>query len=79
MTARHDASPPYVRFLSSLIRPFPDFDFAFVRPLRAKAVALTKQYTLAPAPVQAPPAEPPKKKAAREKVLSALRKLHPMD
>jgi ubiquinone/menaquinone biosynthesis C-methylase UbiE len=39
MTA-HDVAPPYSRYLVRLIRPFPDFDFAFIKPLRAKAVAL---------------------------------------
>ena len=36
----HDGTPPYFRYVIRLIRPFPDFDFAFIRPLRAKAVAL---------------------------------------
>ena len=34
------ATPPYFRYLVRLIRPFPDFDFFFIKPLRAKAVAL---------------------------------------
>ena len=38
--ATPDATPPYFRYLIRLIRPFPDFDFAFIKPLRAKAVAL---------------------------------------
>lgn len=33
-------TPPYFRYLVRLIRPFPDFDFAFIKPLRARAVAL---------------------------------------
>jgi demethylmenaquinone methyltransferase/2-methoxy-6-polyprenyl-1,4-benzoquinol methylase len=33
-------TPGYFRVLIRLIRPFPDFDFAFIKPLRAKAVAL---------------------------------------
>jgi SAM-dependent methyltransferase len=37
---RHDVTPLYFRYLVRLIRPFPDFDFAFIKPLRAKAVAL---------------------------------------
>jgi ubiquinone/menaquinone biosynthesis C-methylase UbiE len=36
----HEVTPRYFRYLVRLIRPFPDFDFAFVKPLRAKAVAL---------------------------------------
>jgi hypothetical protein len=32
------ASPLYVRLLSGLVRPFPDFDFGFIKPLRARAV-----------------------------------------
>ena len=33
-------TPPYVRYLARVIRPYPDFDFGFIKPLRAKAVAL---------------------------------------
>ena len=33
-------SPLYVRMLSGLVRPFPDFDFGFIKPVRRKAVAL---------------------------------------
>jgi cyclopropane fatty-acyl-phospholipid synthase-like methyltransferase len=33
-------TPGYFRVLIRLIRPFPDFDFAFIKPLRAKAVGL---------------------------------------
>jgi demethylmenaquinone methyltransferase/2-methoxy-6-polyprenyl-1,4-benzoquinol methylase len=33
-------TPGYFRVLIRLIRPFPDFDFAFIKPLRAHAVAL---------------------------------------
>lgn len=33
-------TPPYFRYLVRVIRPFPDFDLVFVKPLRAKAVAL---------------------------------------
>jgi demethylmenaquinone methyltransferase/2-methoxy-6-polyprenyl-1,4-benzoquinol methylase len=32
------AEAPYARHLSRLIRPFPDFDFFFIKPLRQKAV-----------------------------------------
>lgn len=39
MTAENP-TPGYFRALIRLIRPFPDFDFAFVKPLRAKAVTL---------------------------------------
>ncbi len=35
-----EASPPYARYLSPLVRPFPDFDFSFIKPVRKKAVAL---------------------------------------
>ena len=31
-------TPPYLRYLVRLIRPFPDFDFFFVKPLRQRAV-----------------------------------------
>jgi SAM-dependent methyltransferase len=33
-----DLTPPYLRYLVKLIRPFPDFDFSFVKPLRQRAV-----------------------------------------
>jgi SAM-dependent methyltransferase len=32
-------SPPYVRYLIRLIRPFPNFDFFFIKSLRERAVA----------------------------------------
>ncbi len=35
-----DISPLYARFLSPLVRPFPDFDFSFIKPVRKKAVEL---------------------------------------
>jgi demethylmenaquinone methyltransferase/2-methoxy-6-polyprenyl-1,4-benzoquinol methylase len=35
-----DLSPPYARYLSPLVRPFPDFDFSFIKPVRKKAVEL---------------------------------------
>ena len=34
------STPGYFRVAIRLIRPFPDFDFTFIKPLRAKAVAL---------------------------------------
>ena len=37
---RKDLTPPYFRYLVHLIRPFPDFDFAFIRPVRQKAAEL---------------------------------------
>ena len=33
-----DLTPPYLRYLVRLIRPFPDFDFFFVKGLRQRAV-----------------------------------------
>ena len=38
-TTARDSSPLYVRLLAPLIRPFPDFDFGFIKPLRDRAVA----------------------------------------
>jgi cyclopropane fatty-acyl-phospholipid synthase-like methyltransferase len=38
--SRTTLTPGYFRVLIRVIRPFPDFDFAFIKPLRAKAVAL---------------------------------------
>ena len=37
---RGDLTPPYFRYLVHLIRPFPDFDLSFIKPVRQKAVAL---------------------------------------
>lgn len=34
---RNDSTTPYARYLVPLIRPFPDFDFFFIKPLRQKA------------------------------------------
>ncbi len=36
----HELTPPYARHLVHLIRPFPNFDFVFIKPLRQKAVQL---------------------------------------
>ncbi len=36
----HELTPPYFRYLVHLIRPFPNFDFFFIKPLRQKAVQL---------------------------------------
>jgi demethylmenaquinone methyltransferase/2-methoxy-6-polyprenyl-1,4-benzoquinol methylase len=33
-----DSTPPYGRYLIRLARPFPDFDFSFIKPVRQKAV-----------------------------------------
>ena len=35
-----DLTPPYGRYLIRLARPFPDFDFSFIKPVRQKAVEL---------------------------------------
>lgn len=32
--------PPYAKYLVHLTRPFPDFDFSFIKPVRRKAVEL---------------------------------------
>lgn len=37
---RKELTPPYFRYVVSLIRPFPDFDFSFIKPVRQKAVEL---------------------------------------
>jgi SAM-dependent methyltransferase len=37
---RKDLTPPYFRYLIHLIRPFPDFDFSGIKPVRQKAVKL---------------------------------------
>jgi len=36
----HELTPPYARYLVHLIRPFPNFDVFFIKPLRQKAVQL---------------------------------------
>jgi SAM-dependent methyltransferase len=36
----HALTPPYARYLVHLIRPFPNFDIFFIRPLRRRAVEL---------------------------------------
>lgn len=36
----HELTPPYFRYLVRLIRPFPNFDFFFVKSLRQKAVKM---------------------------------------
>jgi hypothetical protein len=46
---------------------------------KAESVALTKRYTLAQSPKAAAPAPGLKKKPAKEKVVAALKRLHPMD
>lgn len=33
-----DLTPPYGKYLIRLTRPFPDFDFSFIKPVRQKAV-----------------------------------------
>ena len=35
-----DLTPSYIRYVVRLIRPFPDFDWSFMKPIRQKAVAL---------------------------------------
>lgn len=37
---RKNLTPSYARYLVHLIRPFPDFDFSFIKPVRQKAVEL---------------------------------------
>jgi SAM-dependent methyltransferase len=37
---RRDLTPRYFRIPVHLIRPFPDFDFSFIRPVRQRAVEL---------------------------------------
>jgi SAM-dependent methyltransferase len=36
------ATPRYFKLLLWLLRPFPDFDFAFIKPVRARAAALLR-------------------------------------
>ncbi len=39
---KQQLTPPYARYLVHLIRPFPDFDFSLIKPMRQKAVRLLK-------------------------------------
>jgi hypothetical protein len=34
----NECTPPYVRYLARLMRPFPNFDFFFIKQLRQSAV-----------------------------------------
>lgn len=38
MDGQRELSPPYVRYLARIVRPFPNWDFIFIRSLRRKAV-----------------------------------------
>ena len=38
MADSNDHSPPYVRYLARLIRPFPNFDFFFIKSMRRRAI-----------------------------------------
>lgn len=40
--ATASATPLYFRLVVRLLRPFPDFDFGFIKPVRARAVALLR-------------------------------------
>src|SRR5438093_3841214 len=37
---RNNLTPLYFRYLVHLIRPFPNFDFSFIKPVRRRAVEL---------------------------------------
>ncbi len=37
-----ESTPLYVRLLASLVRPFPNFDFGFIKPVRQKATSLLR-------------------------------------
>ena len=38
MVDHDDRTPPYVRYLARLIRPFPNFDFFFMKSMRQRAI-----------------------------------------
>ena len=38
----NQSTPLYVRLLAGLVRPFPNFDFSFIKPVRQKATALLR-------------------------------------
>jgi SAM-dependent methyltransferase len=38
----NQSTPLYVRLLAGLVRPFPNFDFSFIKPVRRRATALLR-------------------------------------
>ena len=40
MKTQHDSTPKYFRYTARLIRPFADFDFSFIKPVRKRAASL---------------------------------------
>jgi len=40
MNAEYDSTPKYFRYTARLIRPFPDVDFNFIKPIRKRAAEL---------------------------------------
>jgi hypothetical protein len=69
-----ESTPLYVRLLAGLVRPFPNFDFGFIKPLRQKATALLRlgpgDFDRSDAKHQAPP------RALARKVPAAMN-IHP--
>lgn len=42
MKIQHDSTPKYFRYTAPLIRPFADFDFSFIKPVRKRAASLLR-------------------------------------
>ncbi|HKY28616.1 MAG TPA: methyltransferase domain-containing protein [Pyrinomonadaceae bacterium] len=42
MKAEYDSTPKYFRYTARLIRPFPDIDFRFIKPIRKRAAGLLR-------------------------------------
>ena len=42
MKVRYDSTPKYFRYTARLIRPFPDIDFTFTKPIRKRAASLLR-------------------------------------
>ena len=42
MKAEYDSTPKYFRYAARLLRPFPDVDFSFIKPIRKRAADLLR-------------------------------------
>ena len=42
MNGKHGSTPKYFRYTARLIRPFPDIDFSFIKPIRKRAASLLR-------------------------------------
>lgn len=42
MKVQYDSTPKYFRYTARLLRPFPDVDFSFIKPIRKRAAGLLR-------------------------------------